>query len=207
MGILDGKKGLIIGIANNRSIAWACAKAMDAAGATLGATWHTEKSRPHVEPLLDALGADIRRPLNVFEDGQMQALFDAVAERWGYLDFILHAVAYAPRQDLQGRVTDSSREGFCLAMDASCHSFVRLARHAELLAPFARERVFRIFAPVDVAAGQIDVPVLAVPAQQHLPALHAGAARQDLDRVAFFFHHSPMILISTRFRRRPSNSP
>lgn len=96
MGILDGKKGLIIGIANNRSIAWACAKAMDAAGATLGATWHTEKSRPHVEPLLDALGADIRRPLDVFEDAQMQALFDAVAERWGYLDFILHAVAYAP---------------------------------------------------------------------------------------------------------------
>ena len=135
MGILDGKKGLIIGIANNRSIAWACAKAMDAAGATLGATWHTEKSRPHVEPLLDALGADIRRPLDVFEDAQMQALFDAVAERWGYLDFFLHAVAYAPRQDLQGRVTDSSREGFCLAMDASCHSFVRLARLAEPLMP------------------------------------------------------------------------
>lgn len=83
MGILDGKKGLIIGIANHHSIAWSCAKSMDAAGATLGGTWHSDKSRPHVEPLLDALGAEIRRPLDVQDDGQMQALFEEVAERWG----------------------------------------------------------------------------------------------------------------------------
>ena len=81
MGILDGKKGLIIGIANNRSIAWACAKAMDAAGATLGGTWHSDRSRPHVEPLLDALDVEIRRPLDVLDDGQMQALFEEVARR------------------------------------------------------------------------------------------------------------------------------
>lgn len=136
MGILDGKKGLIIGIANHHSIAWSCAKSMDAAGATLGGTWHSDKSRPHVEPLLDALGAEIRRPLDVQDDGQMQALFEEVAERWGGgLDFVLHSIAFAPKPDLHGRVTDSSREGFGLAMDVSCHSFVRLARLAEPLMP------------------------------------------------------------------------
>ena len=136
MGILDGKKGLIIGIANHHSIAWSCAKSMDAAGATLGGTWHSDKSRPPVEPLLDALGAEIRRPLDVQDDGQMQALFEEVAERWGGgLDFVLHSIAFAPKPDLHGRVTDSSREGFGLAMDVSCHSFVRLARLAEPLMP------------------------------------------------------------------------
>ena len=133
MGILDGKKGLIIGIANNRSIAWACAKAFDIAGATLGGTWHSDRSRPHVEPLLDALDVEIRRPLDVLDDGQMQALFEEVARRWGRLDFVLHSIAFAPRADLLGRVVDSSREGFGLAMDVSCHSFLRLARLAEPL--------------------------------------------------------------------------
>ncbi|KAF1712708.1 enoyl-[acyl-carrier-protein] reductase FabI [Pseudoxanthomonas kalamensis DSM 18571] len=130
---LQGKKGLIVGIANEHSIAWACARACRDAGAELAATWQTEKARPHVEPLLDVLDVDLRQALDVADDAQMQALFARIAEQWGRLDFLLHAVAFAPKADLQGRVTDSSREGFLLAMDVSCHSFVRMARLAEPL--------------------------------------------------------------------------
>lgn len=130
MCTLEGKKGLILGIANEQSIAWPCAQAMQAAGALLGATWQTEKSRTYVEPLLDALGVDLRMPLDVSDDAQLEAVFDAVAQRWGRLDFLIHSIAYAPKDDLHGKVLDSSREGFALAMDISCHSFIRAARLA-----------------------------------------------------------------------------
>ena len=130
---LQGKKGLVVGLGNDRSIAWACARAFYKAGATLGGTWLSDKSRPHVEPLLDALGADIRRPLDVLDDSQMQGLFEEVQRRWGRLDFLLHSIAFAPKADLLGRLVDSSRDGFGVAMDVSCHSFIRLARQAEPL--------------------------------------------------------------------------
>lgn len=130
---LAGKKGLVVGIANDHSIAWACARAFREAGATLGGTWHTENLRPHVEPLLQALGAEICQPMDAGDDVQLQALFDLVAQRWGRLDFLLHSIAFAPRRDLHGRVIDNSREGFLRAMDLSCHSFVRMARLAEPL--------------------------------------------------------------------------
>lgn len=133
MGFLDGKKGLVIGIANRDSIAWACARSLREAGAEIGASWQNESARPHVEPLLDEIDARLRLPLDVQDDAQMQALFDAAGRLWGRLDFVLHAVAYAPRADLHGRVTDSSRAGFAQAMDISCHSFIRLARLAEPL--------------------------------------------------------------------------
>ncbi len=130
---LEGKKGLVIGIANEDSIAWACARACVDAGAAIAGTWQTEKTRPHVEPLLERIGADLRMPLDVTDDGQTQALFEAVAERWRRLDFLVHSVAFAPKPDLHGRLADSSREGFAQAMDVSCHSFVRMARLAEPL--------------------------------------------------------------------------
>ncbi len=131
--MLKGKKGLVIGIGNDQSIAWACARAMHEAGATLGGTWLNDKARPHVEPLLRSVNAEIQLPLDVRDDAQLQALFEAVAQRWGRLDFLLHSIAFAPKDDLHGRVTDSSREGFLLAMDISCHSFMRMARLAEPL--------------------------------------------------------------------------
>src|SRR5690554_958589 len=109
---LSGKKGLVVGIANERSIAWACAQAFHAAGAELAATWHTERSRPHVEPLLQRLGVALQQPLDVADDAQLQALFETIKQRWGRLDFVLHSIAFAPKADLQGRVTDSSRDGF-----------------------------------------------------------------------------------------------
>jgi len=133
--VLKGKKGLVIGIGNEQSIAWACADALHRAGAMLGGTWLNEKARPQVAPLLRSVDAEIMRPLDVRDDAQLQALFDEVARRWGRLDFLLHSIAFAPKDDLHGRVTDSSRDGFLLAMDISCHSFVRMARLAEPLMP------------------------------------------------------------------------
>src|SRR5256885_15361991 len=104
MTLLAGKKGLIVGIANRDSIAWACARAMHAAGAEIGATWQKDKARVHVEPLLDEIGAELRMPLGVGDDEQMGALFGAAAVRWGRPGFVLDARGHAPRQGLQGRV-------------------------------------------------------------------------------------------------------
>ena len=130
---LRGKKGLIVGIANEDSIAWGCARAFRAAGAELAVTWLNESARPYVEPLAEQLQAPIQMPLDVEQDGQMEAVFDALGARWERLDFVLHSIAFAPAADLHGRVADSSREGFARAMDISCHSLARMARLAEPL--------------------------------------------------------------------------
>lgn len=134
-GALQGKKGLVVGVANDKSIAWGCARALRDAGAELALTWFNDKARPHVEPLAQKLQAAITLPLDVEQPGQMEAVFDAIAQRWGQLDFVLHSIAFAPKSDLHGRVVDSSREGFARAMDISCHSFARMAHLAEPLMP------------------------------------------------------------------------
>lgn len=130
---LQGKRGLVVGIANENSIAWGCAKALREAGAELAITWFNDKARPWVEPLAQALDAAIVLPLDVEQPGQMEALFETIAAQWGRLDFALHSIAFAPKGDLHGRVVDSSRDGFARAMDISCHSFARMARLAEPL--------------------------------------------------------------------------
>lgn len=130
---LQGKRGLVVGIANEHSIAWGCARVCRDAGAELAVTWLNDKARPYVEPLAQQLEASIVLPLDVEQDGQLEAVFDAIATRWGRLDFLVHSIAFAPRSDLQGRVTDCSRDGFARAMDISCHSFARMARLAEPL--------------------------------------------------------------------------
>ena len=131
---LGGKKGLIVGIANGQSIAWGCAKAFRALGAAdLAVTYQNEKALPHVAPLAAELGAGIVLPLDARDGGQMDTLFSEIGQRWGRLDFVLHSIAFAPKADLQGRLVDSSRDGFLEAMDVTCHSFLRLARCAEPL--------------------------------------------------------------------------
>ena len=125
---LEGRKGLVVGIANAHSIAYGCARAFRALGAELAVTYLNDKARPYVEPLAQELQAPIFLPCDVQDDVQVDALFAAIRQRWGRLDFALHAVAFAPKPDLQGRLTDSSRDGFLTAMDISCHSFIRLAR-------------------------------------------------------------------------------
>jgi len=132
---LAGKRALVIGIANEHSIAYGCAKALRAQGAALALTYLNDKAEPHVRPLAESLGAELLLPLDVREDGQMAALFDAIATHWGGLDVCLHSIAFCPKDDLHGRVLDCSREGFSAAMDVSVHSFMRMVRRAEPLMP------------------------------------------------------------------------
>jgi len=130
---LSGKRGLVIGIANDHSIAAGCAEAFRACGARLAATYLDDKAQPFVAPVAEAVGVEWLAPCDVREPGQLEALFARVAAEWGGLDFLLHSIAFAPKEDLHGRVIDSSAAGFALAMDVSCHSFVRMARLAEPL--------------------------------------------------------------------------
>jgi enoyl-[acyl-carrier protein] reductase I len=130
---LTGKKGLVVGIANEHSIAWGCARAFRSEGAELAVTYLNEKAYPFVCPLAKQVEAPVVLPLDVKSDAQMQALFAAVKAEWGKLDFLLHSIAFAPQEDLHGRVVDCSREGFLTAMDISCYSFIRLAHLAEPL--------------------------------------------------------------------------
>lgn len=133
MNSLQGKKGLIVGIANEDSIAWGCAKAFHEAGAELAITYLNEKAEPYVRPLAKKVHAPIIMPLNVQNAIQMNALFEKIQQKWGKIDFLLHAIAFAPKTDLQRRIVDCSREGFLMAMDISCYSFIELARLAEPL--------------------------------------------------------------------------
>lgn len=130
---LGFKKGLIIGIANDSSIAYGCATAFRRFGADLAITYLNEKSKAYVEPLAAQLGAEIFVPCDVREEGELEKVFETIEQRWGHLDFVLHSIAFAPREDLHGRVTDCSRDGFMMAMDVSCHSFIRMAKLAEPL--------------------------------------------------------------------------
>lgn len=127
------KKGLVIGIANDKSIAWGCASAFRRFGADLAVTYLNDKAKPYVEPLAEQLGSEIFMPCDVQQEGELEKVFETVEQRWGKLDFVLHSIAFAPRDDLHGRVTDCTQEGFAQAMDVSCHSFIRTARLAEPL--------------------------------------------------------------------------
>ncbi len=132
---LRGKRGLIVGIANEHSIAAGCAEVFAQAGARLAATFLNTKAEPFVRAVTDKLGCELVLPCDVHEPGQLEAVFDAVKAQWGGLDFLLHSIAFAPREDLHSRVTDCSMEGFDVAMNISCHSFIRMAHLAEPLMP------------------------------------------------------------------------
>ncbi|MDM0045735.1 enoyl-ACP reductase FabI [Variovorax dokdonensis] len=130
---LAGKKVLITGIANEHSIAYGCALAFRTLGADLAITYLNDKARPHVEPLAQALDAQLLLALDVMNPGALEAVFDQIRSQWGVLHAALHSIAYAPKADLQGRLVDSSAEGFSTAMDVSCHSFIRMAQLSEPL--------------------------------------------------------------------------
>ena len=131
--LLEGKKGLIVGIANDQSIAWGCAKAFRAFGAELAVTYLNEKARKYVEPLARVLESPIVMPLDVRETGQIEAVFKRIAGDWGHLDFVVHSIAFSPKETLQGRVVDVPLEGFLTTMEVSCWTFIRMAHLAEPL--------------------------------------------------------------------------
>jgi enoyl-[acyl-carrier protein] reductase I len=131
--LLEGKRGLIVGIANDLSVAWGCARAFRALGSELAVTYLNDKSKKFVEPLARELEAPIFMPLDVNVPGQMEAVFDRIGKEWGRLDFLVHSIAFAPKEALCGRVVDVPRDGFLKTMDVSCWSFLRMAHLAEPL--------------------------------------------------------------------------
>jgi enoyl-[acyl-carrier protein] reductase I len=134
--VLENHKALVIGIANDSSIAYGCAKAFRELGADLAITYLNEKAKPYVEPLARELEAPLFLPLDVSKPGQLEAVFEAVTAKWGKLDILVHSIAFAPKEDLQGGLLDCSAAGFATAMDVSCHSFVRMAK---LAAPLMKD--------------------------------------------------------------------
>ena len=134
--VLADKKALVVGIANEHSIAYGCAKAFRSLGADLAITYLNDKARRHVEPVAKALDAPIILPLDVQRPGELEAVFEAIRKEWGRLDILVHSIAFAPKEDLQGGLLDCSAEGFKVAMDVSCHSFIRMA---QLAAPLMTE--------------------------------------------------------------------
>ena len=134
--VLLGQRALVVGIANEHSIAYGCARAFRELGAELAITYLNDRARPHVKPLAEVLQASVFMPLDVSTPDELGALFEALGRQWGRLDILVHSIAFAPKEDLQGGLLDCSAEGFAKAMDISCHSFVRMAR---LAAPLMTE--------------------------------------------------------------------
>ena len=207
--LLKGKKALVTGIANDQSIAWGCAKAFRTFGADLAITYLNDKARPYVEPLSKEVGAEIFMPLNLQVEGQLEAVFDAIRQKWGKLDIGLHSIAFAPKEDLQGRVVDCSKAGFLLAMDVSCWSFIRMAKLAEPLMVdggtlstmtyYGSQMVvehYNMMGPVKAALEIGDpLPRRRAWPQGHQSARHFARAAQDQGRVG-----------DHRFRRTHSES-
>jgi enoyl-[acyl-carrier protein] reductase I len=128
--ILKDKKALVVGVANEHSIAWGCARAFHQLEADVAITYLNDKTRSYVEPLAKEVEASIFLPLDVSQPGQLESVFAAIERQWGRLDILVHSVAFAPKADLQGGLLSCSAQGFATAMDISCHSFVRMARLA-----------------------------------------------------------------------------
>lgn len=134
--VLAGRRALVVGVANEHSIAWGCARAFRELGAEVALTYLNEKAKPWVEPLATTIDAPLLMPLDVERAGELEAVFERVAQHWGRLDILVHSIAWAPRDDLQGGLLNCSADGFARAMDVSCHSFIRMAR---LAAPLMTE--------------------------------------------------------------------
>jgi enoyl-[acyl-carrier protein] reductase I len=133
MGILDGKVALIFGLANNRSIAWGITKALADEGATIAVSCAGEQLERRVRPLAEEVGAEFIEECDVTNDEQLDALFEKFKNQYGKIDILVHSVAFAPKEDLGGRMVDVSREGFHIAMDVSAYSLIAMTKRAEPL--------------------------------------------------------------------------
>ena len=134
--VLKGQKALVVGIANESSIAYGCARAFRELGADLAITYLSQKAKVHVQPLAEKLETQILAPLDVGAPGELEAVFERIGKEWGRLDILVHSIAWAPKQDLQTGLLDCTADGFAKAMDISCHSLIRMAR---LAVPLMRE--------------------------------------------------------------------
>ncbi|MEM7189374.1 MAG: SDR family oxidoreductase [Pseudomonadota bacterium] len=134
-GLMQGKRGLIMGVANNHSIAWGCAQALSAQGAELAFTYQGEAFEKRVKPLAESVGSTFVMDADVTDEASLDGVFAGLASEWGTIDFVIHAIAYADKTDLGGRFVDTSRAGFLKSMEISCFSFVDIARRAAPLMP------------------------------------------------------------------------
>ena len=169
MGAMAGKRGLVMGVANERSIAWAIAKVCRAEGAELAFTYQGDALKKRVEPLAASAGSAIVLPCDVTDAASMDAVFAEIATRWGGLDFVLHAIAYADKNELKGRYVDTSAENFEKSMNISCYSFTAIAQRAEKLMPeggamltltyFGAEKVMPHYNVMGVAKAALEASV------------------------------------------------
>ena len=129
-GLLEGKRGLVMGVANDRSIAWGIARALAAQGAELAFTYQGEAFGKRVQPLAESVGSDILLDVDVTDDASLDAAFAALGERWGRLDIVVHAIAFSNKDELPGRFVDTSRANFKQSLDISCYSLIEVARRS-----------------------------------------------------------------------------
>lgn len=134
-GVLQGKKGLIMGVANERSIAWGIARAAAEAGAELAFTYQGEGFGKRVRPLATSVGSDILVDVDVTDDASLDLAFETLKDRWGSLDFLVHAIAYSDKAELTGRFLNTSRENFKTSLDISCYSLIEVTRRAHAMMP------------------------------------------------------------------------
>ncbi|MDZ4866597.1 MAG: enoyl-ACP reductase FabI [Alphaproteobacteria bacterium] len=132
-GLMKGKRGLIMGVANDRSIAWGIAKQVHDQGAELAFTYQGDALKKRVQPLAEGIGSKILLPCDVTEQGSMDAVFDELKRAWGTLDFVVHAIGFSNKEELRGRYVDTTLDNFALTMNISCYSFTAIAQRAEKL--------------------------------------------------------------------------
>jgi len=167
--LMAGKKGLIMGLANEKSIAWGIAKACAAEGAEMCFTYPTDALKKRVVPLADQLGCDFTLPCDVSDMAAVDATFDAIKERWGELDFVVHAIGFSDKNELKGRYVDTSLDNFLLTMNISCFSLTAVAQRAEKLMKdggsiltltyFGAERVMPRYNVMGIAKSALEMSV------------------------------------------------
>jgi len=168
-GLMAGKRGLIMGVANDRSIAWGIAKAAHEAGAELAFTYQGEALQKRVQPLAQSVGSSLLTPCDVTDDASMDATFAAIKQAWGNLDFVVHAIAFSDKEELKGKYVSTSRDNFRLTLDISCYSFTAIAERARHLMPnggslltlsyFGAERVMPHYNVMGVAKAALECSV------------------------------------------------
>ena len=167
--IMAGKKGLIMGVANERSIAWGIAKAAADHGASLAFTYQGDALKKRVEPLAESVGSNLLMPCDVTDDASIDAAFDALKESWGDIDFLVHAIAYSDKEELKGQYVNTTRENFLRTLDISCYSFTAIARRAAAMMPnggslltltyYGAERVMPHYNVMGVAKAALEASV------------------------------------------------
>jgi enoyl-[acyl-carrier protein] reductase I len=168
-GLMAGKRGLVMGVANDRSIAWGIARAIAAEGAGLAFTYQGEALLKRVKPLADSVGATHILPCDVTDEGSLDAVFAALGEDWGAIDFVVHAIAFSDKEELKGRYVETSRQNFTMTLDISCYSFTAVCQRAIKLMPkggslltltyYGAERVMPHYNVMGVAKAALEASV------------------------------------------------